>query len=143
MGNPDQPADEYIVEKMQEVIHDVKAHRYSDAKGIPHLLKAVAHHYKSYYDVSINADSDVIATIGSKEGLSHLCLALLGPGDSCLVPEPAFPIHIWSAVIAGAEPLLFPLTDDADLFIKNLEETIAGAKIKPKLLFLNFPHNPT
>ncbi|MEX0772968.1 MAG: aminotransferase class I/II-fold pyridoxal phosphate-dependent enzyme [Balneolales bacterium] len=142
MGNPDQPADEYIVDKMQAVIHDVKAHRYSDAKGIPHLLKAVAHHYSKYYDVKLDPKSEIIATIGSKEGLSHLSLALLGPGDRCMVPEPAFPVHVWSAVIAGAEPLMFPLSDDAETFINNMEEAVQGAQ-KPKLLFLNTPHNPT
>ncbi|MEX0929804.1 MAG: aminotransferase class I/II-fold pyridoxal phosphate-dependent enzyme [Balneolales bacterium] len=143
MGNPDQPADEFIVDKMQAVIHDVKAHRYSDAKGIPHLLKAVAHHYKAYYDVKLDPDSEIIATIGSKEGLSHLTLALLGFGDRCLVPEPAFPVHVWSAVIAGAEPLMFPLSDDAGTFIASMEKVMAGPGPKPKLLFLNFPHNPT
>lgn len=142
MGNPDQPTDDYIVDKMQSAIHDVKAHRYSDAKGLPHLLKAVANHYKRYYDVDLKPESQIITTIGSKEGLSHLSLALLGPNDRCLVPEPAFPVHVWSAVIAGAEPLMFPLSDDASIFISNIEKAVQGAQ-KPKLLFLNTPHNPT
>ncbi|MEX0685722.1 MAG: aminotransferase class I/II-fold pyridoxal phosphate-dependent enzyme [Balneolales bacterium] len=143
MGNPDQPADDFIVDKMQGVIHDVKAHRYSDAKGIPHLLKAVAHHYKLNYDVDLDRRSEIITTIGSKEGLSHLSLALLGPGDRCLVPEPAFPVHVWSAVIAGADPVMFPLSDDADTFIANMDKAVSASVKKPKLLFLNFPHNPT
>ncbi|MEX1120915.1 MAG: aminotransferase class I/II-fold pyridoxal phosphate-dependent enzyme, partial [Balneolales bacterium] len=143
MGNPDQPADDFIVDKMQGVIHDVKAHRYSDAKGIPHLLKAVAHHYKTNYDVDLDRRSEIITTIGSKEGLSHLSLALLGPGDRCLVPEPAFPVHVWSAVIAGAEPVMFPLSGDADTFIANMDKAVSASEKKPKLLFLNFPHNPT
>jgi alanine-synthesizing transaminase len=143
MGNPDQPASESIVDKLQEVLKDSKAHRYSTARGIPHLLKAVADHYKTYYDVELNPEREVIATIGSKEGLSHLVLALLGPGDSCIVPEPSFPVHVWSAIIAGAQVLTVPLSNNADEFIASLDVCLENAHIRPKVLFLNFPHNPT
>jgi alanine-synthesizing transaminase len=142
MGNPDQPANDRIVDKTISVLQDTKAHRYSMAKGIPHLRKAVADHYKRRYDVDLEPETEVITTIGSKEGLSHLSLALLGPGDSCLVPAPAFPVHIWSAVIAGASVITIPLGQDAE-FLNNLEKTATGMKPRPKILFLNYPHNPT
>jgi alanine-synthesizing transaminase len=143
MGNPDSPAIEPVVEKMKVVLEDSKAHRYSAAKGIPHLRNAVASHYSSLYGVHLDPETQVIATIGSKEGLSHLSLALLGPGDACLVPEPSFPVHIWSAVIAGAQVITFPLSNDADTFISGLSAALNNALIRPKLVYLNFPHNPT
>jgi alanine-synthesizing transaminase len=143
MGNPDSPTIDPIVRKMKVVLEDHKSHRYSAAKGIPHLRKAVAVHYADYYGVTIDPDTQVIATIGSKEGLSHLSLALLGPGDACLVPEPSFPVHIWSAVIAGAQVITFPISNDADTFISGLKAAIHNAVIRPKMVYLNFPHNPT
>lgn len=142
MGNPDQPTNERIVEKTIQVLQDARAHRYSMAKGIPHLRKAVADHYFRRYGVELEPETEVITTIGSKEGLSHLALALLGPGDSCLVPAPAFPVHIWSAVIAGASVFTVPLAPEAD-FLRNLEMAATGLKPRPKILFLNYPHNPT
>lgn len=143
MGNPDQPASVPIVDKLQEVLRDTKAHRYSTARGIPHLLKAVSDHYDTFYGVKLDPEREVIATIGSKEGLSHLVLALLGPGDACIVPEPSFPVHVWSAIIAGAQVLTVPISNDADAFIKSLDVCLERAHIRPKVLFLNFPHNPT
>ncbi len=139
MGNPDMPASREIVEKVHEVIDDDKAHRYSRATGIPHLLLAVADHYKEQYGVHLDPEKQVIATIGSKEGLSHLTLALLGPGDSCAVPAPYFPVHMWSAIIAGAEVQNFPVTNNPDVLIASLE----SLPVKPKVVFLNYPHNPT
>jgi alanine-synthesizing transaminase len=139
MGNPDMPASREAVEKIHEVVEDEKAHRYSRATGIPHLLRAASDHYKKLYDVDLDSEHEVIATIGSKEGLSHLALALLGPGDYCVVPEPYFPVHMWSVVIAGAEVYNVPVTDNQDEFIRSLEEL----EKKPKVIFLNFPHNPT
>lgn len=143
MGNPDAPAIDPIVQKMKVVLEDDKAHRYSVAKGIPHLRRAVSEHYQRYYGVDLDPESEVIATIGSKEGLSHLSLALVGPGDSVLVPEPSFPVHIWSAVIAGAQVVTFPISNDADAFIASVKEALKKAVIRPKLVYLNFPHNPT
>jgi alanine-synthesizing transaminase len=143
MGNPDQPASDSITEKLQEVLKDTKAHRYSTARGIPHLLKAVSDHYDTYYGVKLDPNKEVIATIGSKEGLSHLVLALLGPGDACIVPEPSFPVHVWSAIIAGAQVLSVPVTNDADEFIQSVDACLERAHIRPKVLFLNYPHNPT
>lgn len=143
MGNPDSPTIEPIVQKMKLVLDDDKSHRYSVAKGIPHLRRAVAEHYSSYYGVTLNPETEVIATIGSKEGLSHLSLALLGPGDAVLVPEPSFPVHIWSAVIAGAQVVTFPISNDPDVFIQGVKTALKTSVIRPKLVYLNFPHNPT
>ena len=157
MGNPDMPASSDAVEKIREVLDDEKAHRYSRATGIPHLLRAVADHYRSAYDVELDSETEIISTIGSKEGLSHLSLALLGPGDRCVVPEPHFPVHMWSAVIAGANVATVPVTDNAGAMIRSLEREMAtggGAgplsphvpprpPAPPKVLYLNYPHNPT
>jgi alanine-synthesizing transaminase len=139
MGNPDMPASREAVEKIHEVIEDDKAHRYARPTGIPHLLQAASDHYEELYSVKLNPEEEIVTTIGSKEGLSHLALALLGPGDLCVVPEPYFPIHKWSAVIAGADLQHIPVSNDADVLIHNLEKLDQP----PKVLFLNFPHNPT
>ena len=139
MGNPDMPASREIVKKTHDVIDDDKAHRYSRATGIPHLLKAAAEHYRSSYQVELDPETEVIATIGSKEGLSHLALALLGPGDVCAVPEPYFPVHMWSVVIAGGSVVNIPITDKAEELINSIDRLEA----KPKMIFLNYPHNPT
>ncbi len=139
MGNPDMPASRDAVEKIREVLDDTKVHRYSRATGIPHLLDAVADHYKNVYGVTLDPESEIISTIGSKEGLSHLSLALLGPGETCAVPEPYFPVHMWSAVIAGAEVRNIPVTDDAAELIASIE----ALPETPKVLYLNYPHNPT
>ncbi len=139
MGNPDMPASPDAVEKIRDVLRDEKVHRYSRATGIPHLLLAVSDHYRQVYGVDLDSESEIITTIGSKEGLSHLSLALLGPGDMCAVPEPYFPVHMWSAVIAGAEVCTIPVSDDAGEMIHSLE----NIEERPKVLYLNYPHNPT
>jgi len=139
MGNPDMPASREAVQKIHEVVEDEKAHRYSRATGIPHLLLAAADHYKVSYGVELDSEREVVATIGSKEGLSHLALALLGPGDYCAVPEPYFPVHMWSVVIAGGEAMTIPVSCNASEMIESIE----SLRHKPKVLFLNYPHNPT
>src|SRR5512136_1736994 len=101
MGNPSDPTPEPVIDKLCEVVRDSRNHRYSVASGIYNLRREVARYYDRQYGVGLNPDNEIICTIGSKEGVSHLSLALLGPGDSVLVPVPAFPIHIYSAVIAG------------------------------------------
>ncbi|MDH5681324.1 MAG: aminotransferase class I/II-fold pyridoxal phosphate-dependent enzyme [Spirochaetota bacterium] len=143
MGNPDQPSIQVAVDKLQEVIQDSKTHRYSASKGIPHLLKAVSERYKRQYDVDLDPHKEIIATIGSKEGISHLSLALLGPGDSALIPSPAFPIHVWSVVLAGANVITIPLSADKDQFMSDMAHTVENLWPKPKVMFLNYPHNPT
>lgn len=142
MGNPDQPTPQHIVDKMIEVSLRKDTHRYSMSRGIPRLRRAMKNWYKSRYEVDLDADSEVIVTIGSKEGLAHLALACVGPGDSILVPNPAYPIHPWGFVIAGADVRHVPLIEGVDFFEK-LEEAIKDSWPKPKFLVINFPGNPT
>ncbi len=142
MGNPDQGAPEHIVSKLVEAAQRNDTHRYSLSRGIPRLRKAICNWYKRKFDVSLDEEEAVIVTIGSKEGLAHLALAMLGPGDAVLVPNPAYPIHPYGCVIAGAEVIYVPLTDETDFF-EELEKAIRDSWPKPKLIILNFPANPT
>jgi len=142
MGNPDQPTPPHIVKKMIEVTEREDTHRYSVSKGIPRLRKAICGWYKNRFDVELDYNTEAIVTIGSKEGLSHLALATLGPGDVVLVPNPAYPIHPYGVVIAGADIRHVPLTPGVDFF-EELQKGIAESWPKPKMLILNFPGNPT
>ena len=142
MGNPDQPTPEHIVKKLAETAERGDTHRYSQSKGIPRLRRAMANWYKDRYDVDLDPNSEVIATIGSKEGLAHLALATLSQGDTVLVPNPAYPIHPYGFVIAGAEIRHVPIGPDSDFFAE-LESAIRNTFPKPKMLVLNFPANPT
>lgn len=142
MGNPDQDTPQHIVDKLVETVQKTGTHRYSQSKGIPRLRRAMANWYKTRYDVDLNPDTEVITTIGSKEGLAHLALATLGPGDNVLVPNPSYPIHPYGFVIAGADIRHVPLTEDVDFFAE-LEKAIKTSWPKPKMLVLNFPGNPT
>ena len=142
MGNPMDPTPGPVTEKLCEVASDPKIHRYPVAGGMKNLKREISLYYKRNYDVGLTGEDDVICTIGSKEGISHLCLALLGPGDTILTPAPAFPIHVYAAVIAGANVLRIPLSTEED-FIKQIEGMCKSLYPGPKLLMLNFPHNPT
>lgn len=142
MGNPDQPTPKHIVDKLCEAAQRKDTHRYSMSRGIPRLRAAICNWYKKRYDVDLDPETEAIVTIGSKEGLAHLALACVGPGDSILVPNPAYPIHPWGFVIAGADVRHVPLTKDVDFFEK-LEEAIKASWPKPKMLVINFPGNPT
>lgn len=142
MGNPDQPTPKHIVDKLIEAAQRGDTHRYSVSRGIPRLRKAICGWYKSKYDVDLDFDSEAIVTIGSKEGLAHLALATLGPGDAVLVPNPAYPIHPYGFVIAGADIRHVPISPDVDFF-SELEKAIKTSYPKPKMLVLNFPGNPT
>ena len=142
MGNPDQPTPKHIVDKLVEVAQRDDTHRYSASKGIPRLRRAMTQWYKQRFDVELNPDTEVIVTIGSKEGLAHLALATMGPGDSVLVPNPAYPIHPYGFVIAGADVHHVPLIDGVDFF-EELVKAIKNSWPKPKMLVLNFPGNPT
>ena len=142
MGNPMDPAPGPVTEKLCAVALDPKSHRYPVAGGMKNLKREIALYYKRNYDVELNGENDVICTIGSKEGISHLSLALLGPGDTVLVPAPAFPIHVYAAVIAGANVLRIPLSSE-DVFITQIEQMCKSLYPAPKLVMLNFPHNPT
>ena len=142
MGNPDQPTPKHIVDKMVEATLREDTHRYSMSKGIPRLRRAICNWYKTRYDVDLDMESEAIVTIGSKEGLAHLALATLGPGDVVLVPNPAYPIHPYGVVIAGADLRHVPLIPGVDFF-EELRKAIVESWPKPKMLILNFPGNPT
>jgi alanine-synthesizing transaminase len=142
MGNPTDPTPTCVVEKLSEAALDPRNHRYSVSNGIAGLRKEVAKKYHDKYGVTLDPESEIIATIGSKEGFSHLCLALLGPGDTAIVGDPAFPIHIYAVAMAGANVIRVPLGND-QAFLDRIERTIEGLYPTPKLLILNYPHNPT
>ncbi len=142
MGNPDQPTPKHIVDKLIEVAQRPDTHRYSLSRGIPRLRRAICNWYKSRFDVDLDPESEAIVTIGSKEGLAHLAMATVGPGDAVLVPNPSYPIHPYGFVIAGADIRHVPLTADTDFF-EELERAIKDSWPKPKMLVLNFPGNPT
>lgn len=142
MGNPMDPTPGPVTDKLCEVAVDPKIHRYPVAGGMKNLKREISLYYKRNYEVDLNGENDVICTIGSKEGISHLCLALLGPGDTVLTPAPAFPIHVYAAVIAGANVLRIPLTSE-DAMLAQIVNMCKSLYPRPKLLMLNFPHNPT
>jgi len=142
MGNPDQPTPQHIVDKLVEVAKRYDTHRYSLSKGIPRLRRAICNWYKRRYDVDLDMETEAIVTIGSKEGLSHLALATVEPGDAVLVPNPSYPIHPYGFVIAGADIRHVPLLPGGDFFAE-LVSAIKNSWPKPKMLVLNFPGNPT
>ena len=142
MGNPDQPTPKHIVDKLVEVAQRPDTHRYSLSRGIPRLRRAICNWYKDRYDVDLDPESEAIVTIGSKEGLAHLAMATVGPGDAVLVPNPSYPIHPYGFVIAGADIRHVPMVPNSDFF-EELEKAIKDTWPKPKMLVLNFPGNPT
>ncbi|MGC8504313.1 MAG: alanine transaminase [Acidithiobacillus sp.] len=142
MGNPDQPTPQNIVDKLCETAQRGDTHRYSVSRGIPRLRRAITTWYERRYDVHLDPESEAIVTIGSKEGLAHLALATMGPGDTVLVPSPTYPIHPYGFVIAGADVRHVPMVPGGDFFAE-LERAIKAAWPKPRMLVLNFPHNPT
>ena len=143
MGNPDQKTPSHIIEKMQECSNKDTVHRYSSSKGIPRLRRAISNWYEEKFNVSIDFEDEAIVTIGSKEGLAHLALATLSQGDSVIVPSPAYPIHPYGAVIAGAEIIYINVDDDHDSFFASLDSAINNSWPTPKMLITNFPSNPT
>lgn len=149
MGNPDLPPAQHIIDKLCESAKKKTTHRYSMSQGIPRLRKAMADFYKKRYDVDLDPEREVIMTIGSKEGLAHLMLAMLEPGDIAMVPSPRYPIHYYAPVIAGASVLTVPLPFEGDdsekqeQFLKNIYDTYEDSYPEAKVLILNFPNNPT
>jgi alanine-synthesizing transaminase len=142
MGNPDQETPKHIVDKLVEAARNPRNHRYSASKGITRLRKAVTTWYRARYGVELDPETEAIATIGAKEGMAHLALAVLQPGDGVLVPNPTYPIHSYSVVIADGDLRSVPLVPGEDFFAR-LQETARLAWPKAKLLILSFPHNPT
>ncbi len=142
MGNPDLPTPQHIVDKLVEAAGKGANHRYSASKGITRLRVAISDWYKRRYDVDIDPETEAIATIGAKEGLSHLVLATVEPGDVVLVPNPTYPIHSASVVISGGQLVSIPLSPDRDFFedLANITELI---RPRPTMLIISFPHNPT
>jgi alanine-synthesizing transaminase len=149
-GNPDLPSPDVAVEKLAEAAHNPKNHRYSASRGIPNLRLAIANRYKLLFDVDLDPDTDVVTTIGAKEGFTHLMWVLLGPGDSAIVPSPSYPIHLAGPGFAGANvitvPMLDPGTssnDPGDDFFEGLLAAWETAVVKPRVIVVSFPHNPT
>jgi alanine-synthesizing transaminase len=142
MGNPDGPTPQHIVDKLVEATQRGDTHGYSVSKGIPRLRKAICDWYRRRYDVTFDPETEAVVTIGSKEGLAHLMLATLDRGDTVLVPNPSYPIHIYGAIIAGADIRSVRMTPDVDFF-EELQRAIRECTPKPKMMILGFPSNPT
>jgi alanine-synthesizing transaminase len=142
MGNPDGATPKHIVDKMIEAALKPVTHRYSVSKGLPRLRKSICAWYKTRYNVDLDPDSEAIVTIGSKEGIAHLCLAILDSQDTVVVPNPSYPIHIYGPVIAGAHVVSVPVHNQED-FLAELEQLIPRMTPRPKALIVNFPSNPT
>ena len=142
MGNPDGATPKHIVDKMIEATLKPATHRYSVSKGIPRLRKAITTWYKTRYDVDLDPATEAIVTIGSKEGIAHLCLAILDSNDTVVVPNPSYPIHIYGPAIAGAHVVSVPVHNQ-EQFLAELESLIPRMMPRPKALIVNFPSNPT
>jgi alanine-synthesizing transaminase len=142
MGNPDQPTPQHIVDKLVEASRNPRNHRYSASRGIPKLRIAICDWYKRKYKIELDPETEAIATIGSKEGISHLMLSILTPGDVVVVPSPTYPIHSYSVIIARGDVKSVPLTKDIN-FIEAMEKAVKEIWPKPKVLMISFPHNPT
>jgi alanine-synthesizing transaminase len=142
MGNPDLPTPKPVVDKLIEAVQNPKNHRYSVSRGIYKLRLAITNWYRRNYNVDLDPDSEAIVTMGAKEGLSHMALSIVGPGDVVLVPNPAYPIHPYSVVIAGGDLMSFPIGTGYDFF-EQLMKAVKRTWPKPKLLIISFPHNPT
>ena len=142
MGNPDRPPSAHIIEKLCQVAHDRKAHRYSASRGIPHLRRAICRWYERRFGVKLDPEKEAVVTIGSKEGISHLTLAVLNRGDVVLVQDPTYPAYLYSAAIAGGNVTSLPMTEENN-YIPDLEGVVGGMYPKPKMMILSYPHNPT
>jgi alanine-synthesizing transaminase len=149
-GNPDLPSPDVAVAKLAEAANNPRNHRYSASRGIPNLRLAMATRYKALFDVDLDPDTEIVTTIGAKEGLTHLMWVLLGPGDSALVPSPSYPIHLAGPGFAGAKVITVPMldpgattNDPGDDFFAGLVEAWENAEVKPRVLICSFPHNPT
>lgn len=142
MGNPTDPPEPWVIDKLCEAARDSRNHRYSVASGVYNLRREVAVKYATRFGVELDPDNEVVATIGSKEGFSHMCLALLGPGDTALVPAPSFPIHVHAIALASANVIALDVRDSG-AFLQNVARVCESLFPRPKILVLNYPHNPT
>lgn len=141
-GNPDIPSPPFVVDKIVEAARKGKNHRYSSSRGLPNLRKAIADSYLRRFGVRVDPDTQVVATIGAKEGLSHLLWTLVDAGDTTVVPEPSYPIHIYAPVLAGSDVVRVPVTSEAEYF-ERLEDLWRSSWPKPRVIIVSFPHNPT
>lgn len=142
MGNPTDPPEPWVIDKLCEAARDTRNHRYSVATGIYNLRREVAARYEGRFGVTLDPDQEVVATIGSKEGFSHMCLALLGPGDTALVPAPSFPIHVHAVALASGNVISLDVRD-SQAFLANVVRVCESLFPRPKILILNYPHNPS
>jgi len=142
MGNPDLPTPRHIVDKLIEAAQNPRNHRYSASKGITQLRVAICEWYKRRYDVDLDPETEAVVTIGAKEGISHLAYAMVEPGDIVMTPTPAYPIHPYSVIIAGGEVRSIPIGKGVDFF-EEMERAFRSTWPRPRILIINFPHNPT
>src|SRR5271157_6341566 len=142
MGNPDSPTPAHIVAKLVETVQDPRSHRYSTSKGIPGLRRAQAAYYERRFGVKLDPETEVIATLGSKEGLANLAAAITSPGDTILVPNPSYPIHQFGFIIAGAAVRSVPAMPGEDM-LRAIDSAVRHSVPKPTALIVNFPSNPT
>jgi alanine-synthesizing transaminase len=142
MGNPSDPTPDKIVKKLCEAARDPRNHRYSPSRGLFNLRRDFARKYEKKYGVQLDPETEVVACIGSKEGISHMCLAMLGAGDTAVVGDPAFPIHVYGVALAGANVISVPLGND-QAFLDRIAYVVEHLYPRPKLIILNYPHNPT
>ncbi len=143
MGNPSDPTPSLIVDKLREAAGDKRNQRYSVSQGIFNLRRELSYFYDNHWGVDLDPETEVIATIGTKEGISHLCLATLGPGDVALTPTPSFPIHIYGPVIAGANVIGVSMMEGDEALLRKIAEMCHTVSPRPKIVMLNYPHNPT
>ena len=142
MGNPSDPPQQLVVDKLAEAAANPRVHGYSKSNGIQNLRKEVAAKYLRKYGVTLDPDEEVITCLGSKEGFSHMCLALMGPGDTAIVPAPYFPVHTYAVALAGGNVISLEV-NDSEKFLQNVGYTCQHLYPKPKLLIINYPHNPS
>jgi len=142
MGNPDGSTPEPVIEKLIEAARNPRNHRYSVSRGIPRLREEIAAHYRERYGVQVDAESEVIATIGAKDALAHLLFAVIGPGDAVVSPNPAYPIHQYGVIMAEGHACMLPMPSPAE-FLNGLEHLYNTSSRKPKMILISFPHNPT
>ena len=141
-GNPDVPSPPFVVDKMAEAVRKSKNHRYSASRGLPNLRKAIADLYGRRFGVDLDPETQVVATIGSKEGLSHLLWTLVDKEDTTVAPEPSYPIHLYAPVLAGSDVVRVPVTSESEYF-ERLEDVFRSSRPKPRVIIVSFPHNPT
>src|SRR6185369_2160727 len=142
MGNPSEPPHELVIEKLIEAARDVRNHGYSQSTGILNLRREVAGKYLRKYGVRLDPEKEVVVCLGSKEGFSHMCLALMGPGDTAIVPAPYFPAHVYAVALASGNCITLEVAD-SEKFLSNIAYTCQHLHPRPKLLVINYPHNPS